>query len=88
MKLKALKFLTSALVIIGAASCNKASRPAIEDQEMAPAQLSRKANPKIMFENKSATPLLVKAMPGFEDLKMYTLIGSDDILPQTPSFVF
>lgn len=88
MKLKALKFLTSALVIIGAASCNKANRPEIEDQEIKPAQSLRKANPQIMFENKSATPLLVKAMPGFDDLKMYTLIGSDDILSQTPSFVF
>ncbi|MEJ7736275.1 MAG: hypothetical protein WKF97_02510 [Chitinophagaceae bacterium] len=46
------------------------------------------ANPKISLKNQSVNPLLVKAMPGFESLKMYTLISSDDVLPGSPNFVF
>lgn len=47
-----------------------------------------RVNPKIVLKDYSVNPLLVKSMPGFESLKMYTLISSDDVLPGSPDFVF
>ena len=45
-------------------------------------------NPAISFSNKSVTPAFVKMMPGFEKVQIYTLISSDDVLPEAPNFVF
>lgn len=42
----------------------------------------------IEFKNQSVTPALVKKLSGFENLSIYTLIGSDDALEQSPNFVF
>jgi len=42
----------------------------------------------IEFKNHSVTPALVKKLSGFENLSVYTLIGSDDKLSETPNFVF
>jgi hypothetical protein len=36
----------------------------------------------------STTPSLVTAMPGFESLKFFPLIGSEDVLVESPSFIF
>ena len=47
-----------------------------------------KENNKIVFENKSVTPSLVKMMPGFENVQINTLITGDDVLPESPGFVF
>lgn len=47
-----------------------------------------RVNPKIVLKDYSVNPLLVKAMPGFESLNMYTLISSGDVLPGSPDFVF
>src|SRR5687768_6861901 len=44
-------------------------------------------NKKIVFEDKSVTPALVKAMPGV-DLQIFTLISSDDRLPESQDFFF
>ena len=38
--------------------------------------------------DRSVNPSLVKAMPGFEDLKITTLISSDDQLQDSPGFVY
>lgn len=43
---------------------------------------------QIAFANHSTTPVLVKKKSGFESLDIFALIGSDDVLPQTPNFVF
>ena len=45
-------------------------------------------NDKINFENKSVTPSFVKMLPGFENVGIYTLITGDDVLPQSPDFVY
>jgi hypothetical protein len=45
-------------------------------------------NPGVVLKNFSVNPALVKMMPGFEDVNLYTLISSDDVLPESPSFVF
>lgn len=36
----------------------------------------------------SVNPSLVKTMPGFESLAITTLISSDDVLPESPNFIF
>lgn len=36
----------------------------------------------------SVNPSLLKSMPGFEALKITTLISSDDVLPESPNFIF
>lgn len=38
--------------------------------------------------DRSVNPSLLKAMPGFEDLKITTLISSDDVLPESPDFIY
>lgn len=38
--------------------------------------------------NRSVNPALIKALPGFENLKITTLISSDDVLSQSPDFIY
>jgi len=45
-------------------------------------------NSKIEFKNKSVNESLVRALPGFENLEIYTLISSDDVLSESPNFIF
>ena len=40
-----------------------------------------------VLKNYSVNPSLVKTMPGFENLEVFTLISSDDKLEQSPNFV-
>ncbi len=42
----------------------------------------------ISSENKSVTPVLLKNLSGFENIKVSSLIGSDDVLPESPKFIF
>ncbi len=42
----------------------------------------------VVLEDQSVTPVLLKKQAGFEDLEMYSLLTSDDVLPESPSFVF
>lgn len=46
------------------------------------------ANNTVELKNHSVTPALVKALPGFESNAIYSLIGSDDQLPESPNFIF
>ncbi|QHT72275.1 hypothetical protein GXP67_35855 [Rhodocytophaga rosea] len=43
---------------------------------------------KVQLKNHSVTPALIKSLAGFENAKMYSIIGSDDQLPQSPDFKF
>lgn len=45
-------------------------------------------NKDIVFANHSVTPALVSKKAGFENLEIYSLIGSDDKLAGSPNFVF
>ncbi len=76
-------------VLIGmmAASCTKTAQMTPAEESTAAASM-RNPNPQISFENKSVTPLLARMMPGFEAVNMYSLISSEDVLPQSPAFVF
>ncbi|KQS34038.1 hypothetical protein [Dyadobacter sp. Leaf189] len=38
--------------------------------------------------NRSVNPALIQSLPGFEDLKITTLISSDDQLPESPDFIY
>ena len=42
----------------------------------------------IEFQDYSAEPSLLKKLPGYEDLKVYTLISSTDKLPGSPNYTF
>jgi len=42
----------------------------------------------IELKTQSVTPSLIKALSGFESLKMYPLISSDDKLPESPGFIY
>jgi hypothetical protein len=61
---------------VGFTACRK-DRPAGDTQVIA-------AN----LKDYSVNPALVKSMAGFENLKITTLISSDDVLPESPSFIF
>jgi hypothetical protein len=43
---------------------------------------------EVELKNHSVTPALVKKMTGFENLEVFSLVGSDDKLAQSPNFVF
>ncbi len=45
-------------------------------------------NSGVVLQNHSATPAFLKKKSGFENLELFSLIGSDDVLPQSPGFVF
>lgn len=48
----------------------------------------KQPNKDIVLTNQSTTPALVMKKTGFEQLEVFTLIGSDDKLAQSPNFVF
>ncbi|WP_295126285.1 hypothetical protein [uncultured Chitinophaga sp.] len=45
-------------------------------------------NADIVLKNHSATPAFVTKKNGFETLEIFSLIGSDDVLTESPSFIF
>jgi hypothetical protein len=61
-------FLATAGIVTAFAGCDKNDKPGTTD-----------ASPKL--ENRSVTPALIKKLGGFENLELFTLIGSDDELP-------
>ncbi len=42
----------------------------------------------VVLQNHSATPAFVKKLAGFEGLEVFSLIGSDDKLAESPNYVF
>lgn len=63
------------LAVVGISGCSK-------DETTTP------TTPTVELKNYSTTPALVKKMTGFESVEVFSLIGSDDKLDQSPSFVF
>lgn len=47
-----------------------------------------KSNDKVVLANHSVTPSLLFTNRDIPNIEMYRLISSDDVLPQSPSFVF
>lgn len=50
-------------------------------------EIDPKINP-VALKDYSVNPALIKSLSGFEDLKITTLISSDDVLPESPNFIF
>lgn len=65
-------FVTSAVVISACKKINEAENP----------------ETTVTLKDYSVNPSLVKAMPGFESLNITTLISSDDVLAESPNFIF
>jgi hypothetical protein len=42
----------------------------------------------VVLQNRSVTPVLAKLQPGFENVNLYSLVSSDDVLEQSPKYVF
>jgi hypothetical protein len=46
------------------------------------------ANNTVLLKNHSEVPVLLKKQSGFEKLELYSLISSDDVLAESPNYVF
>lgn len=75
-KRKTLAFAVTAFVAAAVAvtACKKDKKPETEGP--------------VELKDYSINPSLVKTLPGFESLKITTLISSDDVLPESPGFIF
>ncbi|TLV03822.1 alkaline phosphatase PhoX [Dyadobacter luticola] len=45
-------------------------------------------SPDITLQNRSVTPVLAKLLPGAGNAKAFSLLSSDDVLEQSPNYVF
>jgi hypothetical protein len=71
------KIILSMLALASLVSCNND-----KNEEENP------INSTVLTKNQSATPVLLKRQAGFEKLELFSLIGSDDVLADSPNFVF
>ena len=46
------------------------------------------ASTDVVLANQSVTPVLLKKQTGFENLELFSLLTSDDVLTQSPNYVF
>lgn len=75
------KLLLSSAVLFslfGATACNT------EENDNPTTQVTN----EVVLKNQSVTPALVRAMPGVNGVEVFSLIGSDDKLDQSPNFIF
>jgi len=70
-----------ALFVASAVTFTACKKDKDEDDTETPAAVAE-------LKDFSVNPSLIKTMPGFENLAITTLISSDDVLPESPSFVF
>ncbi len=45
-------------------------------------------NSTVLLKDQSVTPVLLKKQTGFEKLELFSVISSDDVLPESPNYVF
>lgn len=74
LRLSITSFVLSSLLLAG---CKKDNNKGEEETD-----------PAFEIVDQSVNPSLVKSLAGFEDLKITTLISSDDVLPESPDFIF
>ncbi|SNB19464.1 conserved hypothetical protein [Flavobacterium psychrophilum] len=72
------KIILPLFVFVSLVSCNK-------DSESISASTPVEG---VVLANHSVTPTLLKKQAGFENLQLFSLIGSDDVLAGSPNFVF
>ena len=70
--------------VLAAVSCKRAEFK----EEAANAVLGDEASAAVIAGDYSVTPPLIKKLAGFEGLQVNSLIGSDDVLALSPTYVF
>lgn len=73
------KIIIPALLALMVVSCNK-------DDSADNSQTTTTTD--VVLANQSVTPVLLKKKSGFENLELFSIISSDDVLPNSPSYVF
>jgi len=79
------KIILPVLFLATLISCND-DKTTVDDS--ANNSIDNPINSTVLAANQSATPVLLKKQAGFEDLELFSLIGSDDVLAGSPNFVF
>jgi hypothetical protein len=79
-----LAFISFSLLVVACLLFSSCKHNAGAEEE----QGNESINSKIVFTNHSAAPPFVKTAAGFEGVEVFTLISSNDVLPQSPQFVF
>jgi hypothetical protein len=71
------------------ASCDMNVEPALPEADAPTEALDDEVSAtSVHFRNHSQTPALLKKLPGFQGLEVFSLISSEDTLSQTPGFRF
>lgn len=52
------------------------------------ALLKSNSGTTVLLQNYSVTPVLLKKQAGFEKLQLFSIISSDDVLPESPNYIF
>ena len=78
----------SKLLLAGSFMATVACQKVSEKKELEQALSATASSDAFTPTNYSVTPPLVKKLAGFEALEVYSLIGSDDTLSYSPSFIF
>ncbi|MRX46901.1 alkaline phosphatase PhoX [Pedobacter puniceum] len=73
---KSTSFLLAAFIVPSAITACKKNTTNTEEPNL------------VEIKDRSVNPALVNTLSGFENLKITTLISSDDILPESPDFIF
>ncbi|WP_281226476.1 hypothetical protein [Flavobacterium aquiphilum] len=71
------KLILSMLAVASLVSCN--------DDKNAE---GNPVNSTVLLKDQSVTPVLLKKQTGFEKLELFSVISSDDVLPESPNYVF
>ena len=78
--------LATALSSMCFMACEK--EVATSTDEALTAELAGKKSNDVVLANHSVTPNFLKLKPGFKNLDVYTLMSSEDVLEQSPDFVY
>lgn len=82
-----IRLTTLALILLISCSEDKnQSNPPIDKAAIPP--LAAPPVSEVVLKNHSVTPVLLKQQKGFENLELYAVIGSDDVLKESPKYVF
>jgi hypothetical protein len=71
------KIILSMLTVASLVSCND-DKNSEENPIISP----------VLLKDQSVTPVLLKKQAGFEKLELFSIIGSDDVLAESPNYVF
>lgn len=78
--------LLSLIAACAILSCDK--DPSIEDMDNATKDLVEKKSNGLVLKDYSVTPNFLDVKPRFKNLKIHTLLSSEDVLKNTPDFIY